>query len=80
MLSGDGELFVSFDLNATFLSGAILWRAELVLEEKIDYNDLVNLIEDNEDGSANKDTLEQSNGNRNIQTNPGKVIWPLLSC
>ncbi|KAI6701864.1 hypothetical protein NL676_011000 [Syzygium grande] len=51
-------------------------RAELVLEEKIDYNDLVNSIEDNKDGSANKDTLEQSNGNRNIQTNPASTNTP----
>lgn len=52
------------------------------MEEKIDYNDLVNSIEDSKDGSANKDSLEQSSGDRNIHTNPGKVFCPFyrLGC
>lgn len=51
-------------------------RAELVLEEKIDYNDLVNSIQDNEDGSAYKDSFEQSKGNGNIHTNPASTNAP----
>ncbi|XP_030553167.1 carbon catabolite repressor protein 4 homolog 4 isoform X2 [Rhodamnia argentea] len=51
-------------------------RAELVLEEKMDYNDLVSPIEDYKDGSANKDSLEQSNGDRNIHKNPASTNAP----
>ncbi|KAI3439733.1 Endo/exonuclease/phosphatase domain-containing protein [Psidium guajava] len=51
-------------------------RAELVLEEKIEYNDLVNSIEDGKDGRANKDSLEQSSGDKNIHTNPASTNAP----
>ncbi|KAF8033463.1 hypothetical protein BT93_D2159 [Corymbia citriodora subsp. variegata] len=51
-------------------------RAELVLEEKIDYNDLVNSIQDNKDGSTNKDSLEQSKENGNVHTDPAATNAP----
>lgn len=58
----------------------VIWfRADLLLEERIEYNDLVKSVEDRID-IAEMPAEELPNGEKDAQNKPGKLFLLLESC
>lgn len=66
-------LVIFWNLNFISLYHAIWLRAELVLVERIEYNDLVGSIQESIDSSDSHND-ELSNGNSDAETNPGNCF------
>lgn len=60
-------------LNFVLLYCALLLRAELVLVERIEYNDLVESVQGSMD-SSDIHNNEPSNGNEDAETKPGNSL------
>lgn len=56
----------------------VLISAELVLEEKIEYNDLVNSVEDRSPSAVDKDGSSIVGGTSNTESKTGEVCLHVL--